>query len=257
MSKARKIIIIITVALFIAIAATGAYFLFIRQAKSSINTTFNSTVNFDFVYNSNNECYRPENEKDTVVFVLSNSCASCVKQLEIIKYIGYIVDSANVMILWENEIPWSRIESLGVSDNIENYTLKGKAIVNTGLTPQSFVMDCKGKVIFSNEDSNIGKTINVIFNDYKNSNYLEKLVQSFEKDNIVFVFDNDMDTSNESIDKYKEKGYLIVNITSINQGSQNNVIYDEGGLFKKLFEVNDNKALIVCEYGKPVSYINY
>ena len=161
------------------------------------------------------------------------------------------------MILWEDEIPKSRIENLGVSDNIKNYTLKGKSVINTGLTPQSFVMDSQGKVIFSNEDSDIGKMINVIYNNYKKSDSLEELIGSFENDRIVFNFCSDGDSDSEIVNKYKEKGYAVISVTSYNQGSQNNVIYDEGNLFRKLFDLGSSKTLVVCEYGKPVSYINY
>ena len=147
MNKKRKALTVIVFTLFAVMIAAGGYILFGGHVKPSIDATYNATVNFDLIYNENDECYKSENENDTIVFVLSNSCAPCVKQLEIIKYVDYIADSVNLMILWEDEIPKSRIENLGVSDNIKNYTLKGKSVINTGLTPQSFVMDSQGKVI--------------------------------------------------------------------------------------------------------------
>ncbi|MCI8605240.1 MAG: hypothetical protein HFE79_14090 [Ruminiclostridium sp.] len=257
MNKKRKALTVIVFTLFAVMIAAGGYILFGGQVKPSIDATYNATVNFDLIYNENDECYKSENENDTIVFVLSNSCAPCVKQLEIIKYVDYIADSVNLMILWEDEIPKSRIENLGVSDNIKNYTLKGKSVINTGLTPQSFVMDSQGKVIFSNEDSDIGKMINVIYNNYKKSDSLEELIGSFENDRIVFNFCSDGDSDSEIVNKYKEKGYAVISVTSYNQGSQNNVIYDEGNLFRKLFDLGSSKTLVVCEYGKPVSYINY
>lgn len=257
MKKKRKALTVIVFTLFAVMIAAGGYILFGGQVKPSIDATYNATVNFDLIYNENDECYKSENENDTIVFVLSNSCAPCVKQLEIIKYVNYIADSVNLMILWEDEIPKSRIENLGVSDNIKNYTLKGKSVINTGLTPQSFVMDSQGKVIFSNEDSDIGKMINVIYNNYKKSDSLEELIGSFENDRIVFNFCSDGDSDSEIVNKYKEKGYAVISVTSYNQGSQNNVIYDEGNLFRKLFDLGSSKTLVVCEYGKPVSYINY
>lgn len=257
MNKKRKALTVIVFTLFAVMIAAGGYILFGGHVKPSIDATYNATVNFDLIYNENDECYKSENENDTIVFVLSNSCAPCVKQLEIIKYVDYIADSVNLMILWEDEIPKSRIENLGVSDNIKNYTLKGKSVINTGLTPQSFVMDSQGKVIFSNEDSDIGKMINVIYNNYKKSDSLEELIGSFENDRIVFNFCSDGDSDSEIVNKYKEKGYAVISVTSYNQGSQNNVIYDEGNLFRKLFDLGSSKTLVVCEYGKPVSYINY
>ncbi len=257
MNKKRKALTVIVFTLFAVMIAAGGYILFGGHVKPSIDATYNATVNFDLIYNENDECYKSENENDTIVFVLSNSCAPCVKQLEIIKYVDYIADSVNLMILWEDEIPKSRIENLGVSDNIKNYTLKGKSVINTGLTPQSFVMDSQGKVIFSNEDSDIGKMINVIYNNYKKSDSLEELIGSFENDRIVFNFCSDGDSDSEIVNKYKEKGYAVIRVTSYNQGSQKNVIYDEGNLFRKLFDLGSSKTLVVCEYGKPVSYINY
>lgn len=257
MTKTRKIVTVIASVLFAVMIAAGGYILFAGRVKPSIDATYNATVNFELIYNENNGCYKSENENDTIVFVLSNSCAPCVKQLEIIKYVDYIADSVNLMILWEDEIPQSRIKNLGLSDNIKNYTLKGKSVINTGLTPQSFVMDSQGKVIFSNEDSDIGKMINVIFNDYKNPDGLEELIGSFENDKAVFNFCSDNDSDSERANEYKEKGYAVINITSVNQGSQSGVIYDEGNLFRKLFEINDSKSLVVCEYGQPVSYIKY
>ncbi len=257
MNKKRKALTVIVFTLFAVMIAAGGYILFGGHVKPSIDATYNATVNFDLIYNENDECYKSENENDTIVFVLSNSCAPCVKQLEIIKYVNYIADSVNLMILWEDEIPKSRIENLGVSDNIKNYTLKGKSVINTGLTPQSFVMDSQGKVIFSNEDSDIGKMINVIYNNYKKSDSLEELIGSFENDRIVFNFCSDGDSDSEIVNKYKEKGYAVISVTSYNQGSQKNVIYDEGNLFRKLFDLGSSKTLVVCEYGNPVSYINY
>ncbi len=257
MNKKRKALTVIVFTLFAVMIAAGGYILFGGQVKPSIDATYNATVNFDLIYNENDECYKSENENDTIVFVLSNSCAPCVKQLEIIKYVDYIADSVNLMILWEDEIPKSRIENLGVSDNIKNYTLKGKSVINTGLTPQSFVMDSQGKVIFSNEDSDIGKMINVIYNDYKNPDSLYELIRSFESEKVAFAFGDDIDNDSDKIIEYKDKGYTIVNITSVNQGSQNGVIYDEGNLFRKLFDLGSSKTLVVCEYGNPVSYINY
>lgn len=257
MTKTRKMVTVTATLLFVVMIVAGGYVLFGGQIKLSIDATYNATVDFELIYDENNECYKPENENDTIVFVLSNSCAPCVKQLEIIKYIEYIADSVNLMILWEDEIPQSRIENLGVSDNIKNYTLKGKSVINTGLTPQSFVMNSQGKVIFSNEESDVGKMINVIFNDYNNPNSLDDLIRSFENDKIVFDFCSDVDNDSERVEEYKEKGYAVINVTSVNQGSQSGFIYDEGNLFRKLFEVNNSKTLVVCEYGKPVSYIKY
>ena len=159
------------------------------------------------------------------------------------------------MVLWEDEIPWQRIENLGIS-NIINYTLNGMSVINTGLTPQSFIMDSNGKVVFSNESTDISKTINVILSKYISEESLKNFISSYDNNYLVFDFSDDLD-SNEYTEYYKEHGYTIVTITSEDQGNQRNVVYDEGNLIKKLFETNGISSLVVCEYGIPVSYINY
>ena len=87
--------------------------------------------------------------------------------------------------------------------------------------------------------------------------YQDYLKYTKEKYHYFRVAEDSTAYNLQKIHQYKDKGYTIVNITSVNQGSQNGVIYDEGNLFRKLFDLGSSKTLVVCEYGNPVSYINY
>lgn len=240
------LIIIVIIGVLVGISITG-------ETKIAISALYGDVLNDNLIVSANGNKLELLNQKDTTVFYLSDSCSVCLEELPTIKLIySTLSDNINVMLLWEGNIPFERLKTLNIPENL-NYTLNHKAKINSGLTPQNFIIDSSKKVIFSNENIDVLSTIKKIINDYPSPEAKDKFFNQFDSDKVLLLFEDELyDIQLGDISKlnYDINDYSIIRITSMDAGQQKDYIYDKSGYIKALFGIKESSAIVVWEFGE-------